>query len=305
MTPEQLWDSLPAVLAQQDEPVHSMTALVGYHLMALAARHGVKVILNGQGADELIGGYGSYFHDRWAELVRGGAWPSAWREIVAYGAAHGGSSRSRFAATLRRVGQRALAGHGSYRRASSARRLGRARAHGWLSPDLSQHLNLQHAAHNDDVSVRTSLAHSIARSPLPLYLRVEDRNSMAHSIEVRLPFLDHRLVSLVMAMDSSWKLRGPWNKFVLREAMRGRIPESVRTRVDKMGFPTDADAWFRSSLASRLESVLLDPSVAADGILDARAMADGLQAFRQGRGSISSDQLFAAAQFQVWRQAMR
>lgn len=60
---------------------------------------------------------------------------------------------------------------------------------------------------------------------------------MAHSVEARLPFLDHRLVSLVASMSSDLKLRGPWNKFVLRESMRGRIPESVRSRVDKMRFP--------------------------------------------------------------------
>ena len=61
---------------------------------------------------------------------------------------------------------------------------------------------------------------------------------MAHSVEARLPFLDYRLVSFLFSLSDDWKVQGPWNKFVLREAMRERIPESVRSRFDKMGFPT-------------------------------------------------------------------
>ena len=94
----------------------------------------------------------------------------------------------------------------------------------------------------------SALSLSIKRDPLPIYLRIEDRNSMAHSVEARVPFLDHRLVSFVLGLPVDWKLRGPWNKFVLREAMRGRIPESVRSRVDKMGFPTPAGKWFADML---------------------------------------------------------
>jgi asparagine synthetase B (glutamine-hydrolysing) len=64
----------------------------------------------------------------------------------------------------------------------------------------------------------------VASAPLPLYLRIEDRNSMAHSVEARLPFLDYRLVSFVSGLSDDWKIRGPWNKYVLREGMRGADP---------------------------------------------------------------------------------
>ena len=79
----------------QDEPVHTMTAVVGYQLMRLAASQGIRVVLNGQGADETIGGYSSYFQDHWVALIRQGRMREAWQAVTAYTAAHGGSSRAR------------------------------------------------------------------------------------------------------------------------------------------------------------------------------------------------------------------
>ena len=65
-SPRELWDSLRRMLWYQDEPVHTMTAAVGYQLMGLVASHQIRVVLNGQGADETIGGYFSYFTDYWS-----------------------------------------------------------------------------------------------------------------------------------------------------------------------------------------------------------------------------------------------
>ena len=300
MTPIELWDSLPRVLACQDEPVHSMTALVGYHLMALAARNGVKVILNGQGADEVLGGYGSYFADRWCELIRAGHPLRAWREIVAHAGAHGGSARQRFGRALRQVAQAGLGASASYRALAERHHAAQAAACPWLQPDLARH----RVAPRPQVplGLRRLLADAVARTPLPLYLRVEDRNSMAHSIEVRLPFLDHRLVSLAFSLGSEWKLRGPWNKHLLREAMRGRIPESVRSRVDKMGFPTDASSWFKGPLYERLRDVIHDPAFQQNPLFNSAVLSADLEAHRRGDAQ-RADRLFSAAQFHLWQQA--
>ena len=300
MTPAELWDSLPRVLAVQDEPVHSMTALVGYHLMALAARNGVKVILNGQGADEVLGGYGSYFAERWGELIRAGDLRSAWHEIAAYSQAHGGSARQRFVRALRHVAQGALQSSAAYRALATRRHAARVAHSPWLQPDLARHLVAPRPA--APVGLRQVLAGSVTRAPLPLYLRIEDRNSMAHSVEVRLPFLDHRLVSLAFSLGSEWKVRGPWNKHLLREAMRGRIPESVRSRVDKMGFPTDASAWLRGALYEPMRDVIHDPAFRQNPLFDAAALSADLQAHRAGQAD-HSGRLFAAAQFHLWQQA--
>jgi asparagine synthase (glutamine-hydrolysing) len=300
MKPMELWDSLPRVLGFQDEPVHSMTALVGYHLMALAARNGVKVILNGQGADEVLGGYGNYFVDRWSELIRAGHPLRAWHEVVAYTRAHGGSARHRFGRALRQVAKGALGSSASYRTLAERRHAASAAACNWLQPDLARHLVVP--GQRVPIGLRRVLADSMTRTPLPLYLRVEDRNSMAHSIEVRLPFLDHRLVSLAFSLGSEWKVRGPWNKHLLREAMRGRIPESVRARVDKMGFPTDASNWFKGPLYERLRDVIHDSAFQQNPLFNAAVLSTDLEAHRTGKAE-RADRLFTAAQFHLWQQA--
>jgi asparagine synthase (glutamine-hydrolysing) len=298
ITPRQLWDTLPDMLAVQDEPVHSMTALVGYQLMALAARHGVKVILNGQGADEVLGGYGSYFHDRWSALIRAGRWREARDEIASYSQAHGGDPGARLRKALRHVLQASLRKLPGYRSLAARRHRQQHVESSWLRRELAQHLAPSDA--EPPLGLRAVLADALRRAPLPLYLRVEDRNSMAHSIEVRLPFLDHRLVSLAFGMGPEWKLRGPWNKYVLREAMRGRIPESVRGRVDKMGFPTDMSQWFRGPLYEQLREVLHDPGFKSNPLFDAPSLAADLEAHRTGQAQ-HADRLFSAAQFHLWQ----
>jgi len=97
-SPTELWSDLRRMLWFQDEPVHTMTAVVGYQLMHLAASHGIRVVLNGQGADETIGGYSSYFQDYWVSLLREGRVRKAWESVAAYTAAHGGNSCQRFTA---------------------------------------------------------------------------------------------------------------------------------------------------------------------------------------------------------------
>ena len=296
LTPMQLWRSLPRVLAFQDEPLHSMTALVGFHLMALAAEHGVKVILNGQGADEVIGGYGSYFRDRWVDLLRRGRWPTARHEMSAHQRAHGGSTGERMRSSLTHLAAKGTEGFALRQAISTRRRSARARARIWLRPELLDHLP---AVRHGSLDLNDVLARAVTEQPLPLYLRVEDRNSMAHSVEVRVPFLDHRLVEFVFGLDGAWKLNGPWNKFVLREAMRGRIPESVRTRVDKMGFPTDAAGWLRGPLFDEFREALTDPGFRRSPFFDADVLSSQLSQHRQGQVN-ATDRLFDAVQMHLW-----
>ncbi|HNE33393.1 MAG TPA: asparagine synthase (glutamine-hydrolyzing), partial [Nitrospira sp.] len=246
-SPAELWNDVRKVLWFQDEPVHTMTAVVGYQLMRLAASQGIRVVLNGQGADETIGGYSSYFQDYWVSLLQQGRVGAAWQAVKAYTEAHGGNSRARMTAAASRCISWEMYKIGSYRTWAQARRQARIRQNPWFSGDLTQHF-ISEDTPPSSAALSTALKQSVISAPLPLYLRIEDRNSMAHSVEARLPFLDYRLVSFVCGLSDEWKVRGPWNKYVLREGMKGRIPESVRSRVDKMGFPTASKKWFAHDL---------------------------------------------------------
>lgn len=91
---------------------------------------------------------------------------------------------------------------------------------------------------------------------LPALLRYEDKNSMAHSIEARLPFLDYRLVEKMALMPLNQKMRNGWTKFVLRNAMKGILPEKVRLRKSKLGFSTPEDDWIRKDLFKEIKSTI-------------------------------------------------
>lgn len=301
LTPQQLWNSIPQVLAAQDEPTHAMSAMIGYHLSALARQHGVKVVLNGQGADEVLAGYGSYFSVRWLELMRQGRAWTAWQEVKNYTAAHGGKPGERYAGLLKPVITAPLKSWLTRLTAKRAakQRLASAASRPWLNPDLAGQLAPLQS--QGPPGLRNVLVNSIQQAPLPLYLRVEDRNSMAHSIESRLPFLDHRLVSLAFSLGPEWKIKGPWNKYILREAMRGRIPESVRSRVDKMGFSTSSGEWLRGPLKAQLLDVVSDPSFKASPFFRHAEFARMTQQHLSGEAT-HTGKLLNAVQIHIWSQ---
>src|SRR5205823_6351858 len=136
-----------------------------------------------------------------------------------------------------------------YRRLAGGRRWRRFRHKGWFAPYLLE----RHAAPDEgyqDSHLNAVLRRSVEQARLPHYLRLEDRNSMAHGLEARLPFMDYRLVSLAFRVPADQKMQGAWNKVLLRRSVRGRVPDSVRNRVEKMGFPTSLHLWMTVALGS-------------------------------------------------------
>lgn len=297
-----IWNDLPRMLWYQDEPVHSMTAAVSFQLMKLTAAHGLKVVLNGQGADETAAGYPSYFINYWHGLLRSGNALGAWSEISSHAKIHGGSPAARFTQQLQYLGRNYLANIPAYRHQSALRAARRLRSQPWILPEIANHLASPASAAPDN-RLRPVLVNSVYQNPLPLYLRVEDRNSSAHSIEARVPFLDYRLVELLFQLPDNWRMRGPWNKYIQREAMRGRIPETVRSRVDKMGFPTPAKKWFAGQLYEPLRDLLSSQKARERGIYDVDAVLADLDRHHRGDGDISAP-VFELAEFELWsRQA--
>ncbi|MDR4477182.1 MAG: asparagine synthase (glutamine-hydrolyzing) [Nitrospira sp.] len=302
-SPSELWSDLQKLLWFQDEPVHTMTAVVGYQLMRLAASHGIRVVLNGQGADETIAGYSSYFQDYWVSLIQRGRVGDAWRAVTEYSQAHGGSASQRFKEAVVRCVSWKLHKVHAYRNWAQARRQARLRENRWYSHELLSYAG-SGAAATPVATLSHALKQSIVSAPLPLYLRIEDRNSMAHSVEARLPFLDYRLVSFVCGLPDEWKVRGPWNKYVLREGMRGRMPESVRGRVDKMGFPTASKKWFAHDLYEPLRDVLASQTVRERGIYNAKVILADLERHRKGEADFAN-RLFHIAEFELLSDILR
>jgi hypothetical protein len=116
---------------------------------------------------------------------------------------------------------------------------------------------------------------------------------------MRVPFLDHRLASYALSLPMDWRMRGPWNKYVLREAMRGRMPESVRTRQDKMGFPTPAAKWVGGELHEPIRALLDSRASRNRGLFQTDNL---LRELDNGRGTEVANHvmLFRAANVEAW-----
>jgi asparagine synthase (glutamine-hydrolysing) len=296
--PASFWTELPRLLHHHDEPVHSATAYVSYNVYRTAAAAGVKVVLCGQGADETWGGYFPYFRDQWYTLLRSGRLGALRRQLGDYAAGHSVRVRDEsIAVALRFV--LVMAGRTALYRAAMRQRRNES-AYPFrqlLHRDLAVALPTPES--HADNSLRGMLVSGTMNAPLPLYLRLEDRNSMAHSVEARLPFLDFRLVSLAFRLGGEWKINGRWNKYLVRQALRGAIPEEVRTRVEKMGFPTPMAAWFRGDLQDRMAAMIDDAGFDRLGIFDRSAVRALLRRHRSGERSAASA-LFNVAQTEMW-----
>jgi asparagine synthase (glutamine-hydrolysing) len=298
-TPRELWDLMPRALWHYDEPVHSPTALIGYQLMRLARRAGVTVVLNGQGADEVNGGYHAYFPAHWADLMHSGRWLHASAEVRRYAQSQALSFSSTMGSAVghwARRELRALPGFRALRQALHGD--GAPPSAGWLTADFQRHVP---PADRDGWTrpLAGVLAHGVERRPLPLYLRVEDRNSMSHSVEARVPFLDYRLVSLAFSLPGEWKLRGGWNKYLVREALKGVIAENVRTRTDKMGFPTPSKEWWGGPWFEPMMDVLQSRALRESGVCRTDVVIENLRRHQQGQVDVSG-QLFRIAELAMW-----
>jgi asparagine synthase (glutamine-hydrolysing) len=284
------------MLAYQDEPVHALNALITFDIFELAAANHVKVMLNGGGADEVLGGYFRFFRRQWYTLLKAGKVREVWSEIDAYTRVHGGDRAALFRGVVGYLCRSRLGGLSGLQALARWRRRRGRRETSWFTPDIADTQNDDAPV---DMTLEKALRNSVARAPLAYYLRLDDRNSMAHSVEVRAPFLDYRLVSLVFGLPSQWKIRGPWNKYVLREAMRGYIPEPVRSRSDKMGFPVPERQWVRGALYEPLQDLLATQALRSRGFYNVAAIRQDLERHKAGEVDVARGVL-AVAQLESW-----
>ena len=280
---------LPRLVAAQDEPFGGPSIYAHWKVMELAKSKGVVVLLDGQGADELFAGYHFYFGDLWWGWTRAGEVGKARRAMAEYDAVHG-AGRAR----------RLLAAAGRARVPRWIARLKGGPSVPWLDAGFAKDAGVE--APVPATSLRDSLRASRRWRMLPHLLRHADRNSMAFSREVRLPFLDHRLVELVDALPDDMKLRGGTTKWVLREAIQGLVPESIRTRTDKIGFAVPFHDWLRGPLAPAMRDAFSSARFRERGIHDAGFLGKALDRFLAGE-TRWADTLWNAFAVEHWMRA--
>jgi asparagine synthase (glutamine-hydrolysing) len=298
--------ALPHLIWHEDEPLGHPASVPLYFVSQLARRH-VKVVLTGEGSDELLAGYYRY------------------RTTLANLAA--GRIYHRFSTdAVRRLVRQAAAGVAP---ASLARKLPRTFL--WRPPDiealyfdnfsvftrgmqqelLSRDLRDRVGLVNPydemrryfDAPASASLLQRLLYTDLKTYLHEllmkQDQMSMAASVESRVPFLDHKLVEFSTALPDRLRLRGWTTKYVLREAMRGLLPESILRR-RKMGFPVPLGRWFRGAFRPLLDEFVTGRRAAARGLFQAGYLARLVQEHANGAAD-HTERLWALVNFEMWQ----
>lgn len=255
-----------------------------YHVMRIAHEAGVKVLLDGQGADELLGGYVPYHAFRLAGALRNRR--TAWQAARMMRAEHG-PFRAPLGYAV--IGSRRMPARLNRRRMPS-QWIGRAEG--------SSGQAIEEPRCEPGTLLAKKLWLDVASDNLPDLLRYEDRNSMAFGIEARVPFLDHRLVEASLLLPDRLKITGrDQRKVVLREAMRGIVPNEVLSRRDKVNFQPPEKKWLTEAAPvwHRLASHSLAES--AD-LLAPGAILETIQAFAAGR--IASTTLWRVLNLEMW-----
>ena len=302
VTPSDFFEALPHLVWHEDEPIAFPSSVPLYFVAKLARNH-VKVVLTGEGADELFLGYNRYRVTMWNDRLGRPYWaamPAALRTQVR-------RMVQALPSRLGRVGERTFLA---------------------LDPGIRSLFLENFAVHTEDVQ-RTLLARPemlarrdpygvqmqcyadaegdildrMSRTDLQTYLHEllmkQDQMSMAASIESRVPFLDDSLVEHVAALPSDLKVRMWQTKAIFREAVRDIIPAEILTR-KKMGFPVPVGRWLRNDFWPVVHEFVLSPRATSRGYFDRASLARMADEHRSGRGK-HGDRLWLLVNLEIWQ----
>ncbi len=291
-TPGSLLDDMADFAWHNELPTGSASQYAQWCVFRLAKESGVTVLLDGQGADELLGGYEQYFGPYLDSLPasRRQTEDQAIRARYPLGLA---SPRQRLSRAAPRRLAHWIAGVGG---AGSDPAFG-------LEWDLARRMYYELPKLDADDAIHplaAALRRDMLTATLPVLLRYGDRNSMAHAREVRLPFCDHRLAEFVFSLPAEFLMGGAETKHLLRGAMSGILPEKIRTRWNKQGFvPPQAD-WFAGSLGGAVRTIIEDPNFGGTGFWRAHWWRAVLARFERGETHLAGV-LWRPFMEQAWR----
>ena len=305
VSPEDFFAALPDLIWHEDEPLAHPSSVALYFVSRLAAQH-VKVVLTGEGSDELMAGYARYrktilnlaVGERYHRMV-----PAGVRDLIRGQIA--GMSASKLRAKLSRTFLSLSADIESiyfdnfavFPRSAQQQLLTRDtvdRIHG-IDPYAGVRRVL---SETDAESLLDRLLYADIKTYLHELLMKQDQMSMAASLESRVPFLDHKLVEFTSSLPERLKLRRWTTKYVLRQSMKGVLPEQILTR-PKMGFPVPIGAWFRGAYAPVLDEYVLGSRALERGIFNADTVRTLVNEHKGGVAN-HSERLWSLVNLEMW-----
>jgi asparagine synthase (glutamine-hydrolysing) len=307
VSPDEFFGALPRLIWNEDEPIAHPSSIPLYFVSKLAAEH-VKVVLTGEGSDEVLGGYNRYrvtmynmrFGSAWERLMFGGG-----RSAVR-GAIESLPRSSRVRQKLARTFLTLPADLTSLYLDNFAV-FGRGRLNELWSPAMRQQLGAlplygnaeRWYAASDATTLLNKLLYVDTKTYLHELLMKQDQMSMAASIESRVPFLDHELVEFAARMPERMKVRGMTTKYVLRKAMADVLPPEILTR-RKMGFPVPVGAWFRGPYRHVLDDLVLGERATSRGLFDQAALRRLVASHVSGEAN-HAERLWSLVNLELWQ----
>jgi asparagine synthase (glutamine-hydrolysing) len=279
--PRFLFDQISDVNWINDQPVSGMSKVAHYLMIRAARAQGIKVLLTGQGSDEQLAGYNKSLYLYLMSLARSGHLLRA------------GAVATRFALNNTVFGE--FTWEEARRYIPSLRARGGAKR---IGPALQA---AQPATTGYRRDFNETLFMDLTRFSLPQLLHTEDRMSMASGVEMRVPFVDYRIVEFLARLPPEAKLGGGWTKLILREAMRDHLPEQITFRKDKKGFNVPEAAWFRTTLAPQVTELLSgDLCAESMGVFQPGAGRHFLRSWQSGSREVSFKEVFAMVSLELW-----
>lgn len=278
-TGERMCEDMDKWLWHQEEPVGGCSVYAQYCVARLAREQGIKVLLDGQGADEQLAGYRKFILAYLRQLIKSKRYGRALKEAVAFFASLEVLRTSRLA-----DGRRYL--------------FGSVPEFNQLRPAQSEVRRPPMLGIGDSLGRR--LEADLTTFSLPILLRYEDRNTMAFGIESRVPFVDHALVEWLATLPANMRLLDGWTKRILRDALVGILPELIRKRKSKLGFETPESAWLQGPLSDWLRDTLQSPRHLGD-VVDVEGIHRLLAQRESGDRFLSRQNLlFRLAIYESW-----
>jgi asparagine synthase (glutamine-hydrolysing) len=268
VTAQQFWDFLPRYIWQMEEPVCEPPGIALYYVSKLAREH-VTVLLSGEGGDEAFGGYQSYRNFYWLERLKHSLGPLAPAVGMAISACMKGNPRyGKYGSLMRTRLQDYYYSHGS-----GPYEFFNSRFRDLYTPEFLATIDVasraalsqgyfQNAEHLDPLD---QMLYVDTKTWLPDDLLIKaDKMTMANSMELRVPLLDHQILEFAASLPPSYKLKNGNGKHVLKHALSKRVPHEILYR-KKAGFPVPYTSWLNNELHSLVSEVLLDESTISRG----------------------------------------
>lgn len=247
---QSLVKDLPKLCSTQDEPAASTSIYAQNQVFKLASEHKIKVVLDGQGSDELLGGYHTFIDSYLEELLGHGQLSLFMRELKAYSQNQHKNCLKFGWQFLRRVYLDKC-----FKKVFKIADFSYRPEYKVFEPSYLKKYRLPQFKTRVENPFSAKSDILVNHKMLPGYLRFEDRNSMAYAVESRLPFLDYRLVEFAFNLPSQVKIKHGQTKWILRQALKGILPQEILNRHDKMGFTVPEVYWMKNDLKSKITEI--------------------------------------------------